>query len=114
MERDEDAALMAKYVAKTLSGRSWYSTQTLGQMLLGIGNYFEYAGISATDDLIIEGEVTLPNGKKETIKSVDKYALYINEGYGQDLKISLNDDVKVNQLYATLASNGVPLTDNTT
>jgi uncharacterized protein YfaS (alpha-2-macroglobulin family) len=113
MERNEDAALMAKYVAKTLSGRSWYSTQTLGQMLLGIGNYFEYAGISATDDLIIEGEVTLPNGKKETIKSVDKYALYINEGYGQDLKISLNDDVKINQLYATLASNGVPLTDNT-
>jgi uncharacterized protein YfaS (alpha-2-macroglobulin family) len=113
LEKDDDAALMAKYIAKVLSGRDWYSTQTLGQMLLGIGNYFDYAGITAVNDLIIEGELLLPDGSKEAIKSVDKYAFYINEGYGQELKLKLNDDVSVNQLYATLSSNGVPLKDNT-
>jgi alpha-2-macroglobulin len=113
LEKDEDAALMAKHIAEVLSGRNWYSTQTLGQMLLGIGNYFEYAGISASDKLIIEGEVVLPNGKKEQIKAVDSYSLYVNEGYGKKLEVTLNNDVNVKQLYATLTSNGVPLIDKT-
>lgn len=113
LERDEDAALMAKHITKVLSGRMWYSTQTLGQMLLGIGNYFDYAGISSTNDLIIEGSVVLPGGSKVDIKSVDKYNLYINEGYGEELKVKLNDDIQVSQLYATLTSNGVPLNDQT-
>lgn len=112
-ERGDDAALMAKYLAEVLSGRNWYSTQTLGQMLLGMGNYFDYAGITATNNLIIEGNVLLPDGSKEDIKSVDKYDLYINKGYGQEIKLQLNDDVQVSQLYATLSSNGVPLKDNT-
>ena len=114
LERADDASLMAKHIAEVLSGSYWYSTQTVGQMLLGIGNYFKYAGISASDDLIIEGTVTLPNGKKETIKSVDKYQLYINEGYGQNLSLTINSDVDINQLYATLSSNGVPLKDQST
>ncbi len=111
LEKNDDAALMAKYIAEVLSGRNWYSTQTLGQMLLGIGSYFEYAGIKAGDDLIIEGEVTLPNGQKETIKSVNKYSFYINEGYDSKMSVKLNGDVDVEQLYATLTSNGVPLVD---
>jgi len=113
LDRNEDAALMAKYIAEVLSGRSWYSTQTLGQMLLGIGNYFDYAGISAGDDIIIEGKVTLPNGDEISIKEVDKYELYINEGYGQRIQISMNDNVNAAQLYATLSANGVPLKDET-
>ena len=113
LERKNDAALMAKYVAEVLSNNNWYSTQTVGQMLLGIGAYFDYAGIKVNSDLIIEGEVILPNGKKEVIKSVNKYALYINEGYGNELKLKLNSDVDVSQLYVTVSSNGVPLTDNT-
>lgn len=114
MNRPEDASLMAKEIAKVLSSHYWYSTQTVGQMLLGMGSYFSFAGISATDDLIIEGIVELPGGKTVAIKSVDDYQLYINEGYGQEMKLSLNSDVKVNQLYATLSSNGVPLKDNVT
>ncbi|WP_421871747.1 alpha-2-macroglobulin family protein [Marinoscillum sp.] len=113
LERNEDAELLAKSIAKVLSSHYWYSTQTIGQMLLGIGNYFDKAGISATDDLIIEGLVELPNGKTETIKSVDTYDLYINEGYGQQVKVSLNSSVNTQQLYATMSSNGVPLKDNT-
>ncbi|MEQ8469812.1 MAG: MG2 domain-containing protein [Marinoscillum sp.] len=112
LDRSEDASLMAKEIAKVLSGHYWYSTQTTGQMLLGIGSYFDYAGISATDDLIIEGVVELPNGKTETIKSVDDYQLYINEGYGQEMKVTLSSTVKAKQLYATLSSNGVPLKEN--
>jgi uncharacterized protein YfaS (alpha-2-macroglobulin family) len=111
MERDEDAAILAKNVAKTLSDRNWYSTQTTGQMLLGIARYFDYAGIFASQDIIIEGNLTLPNGEIELIKSVDKFAYYINEGYGETLQVSLDSSVPVKELYATLASNGVPLED---
>lgn len=113
LERNEDAALMAKHIAEGLSSRHWYSTQTVGQMLLGIGNYFEFADIKSANDIIIEGLVQLPNGKKETIKSVDKYELYINEGYGDEITISLDKALAVPQLYATLSSNGVPMVDKT-
>ncbi|MEO9967448.1 MAG: MG2 domain-containing protein [Reichenbachiella sp.] len=113
LERDENAALMAKYIAETLSSNHWYSTQSTGQMLLGIGSYFNYAGITAAEDLIIEGELLLPNGKKETIKSVNKYQYYINKGYGKQLTVSLDKDLTVPQLYATLSYNGVPMIDTT-
>ena len=113
LDRKNDAELLAKTLAKTLSSHYWYSTQTVGQMLLGIGSYFDKMGIAAANDLIIEGLVELPNGTKESIKSVDTYNLYINEGYGQQMKVSLNSDVKIPQLYATVSSNGVPLKDNT-
>ncbi|MGL1887114.1 MAG: MG2 domain-containing protein [Reichenbachiella sp.] len=112
LDRKSDAGLMAKNITGVLSKRSWYSTQTVGQMLLGIGDYFEYVGVKSVDDFIIEGTVELPNGKQETIKSVNKYALYLNEGYGKQISISLDEGLAVPQLYATLASNGVPLLDN--
>lgn len=113
LERNEEAALMAKHIAEQLSGRNWYSTQALGQMLLGIGNYFDYAGISADQDLIIEGEFTLPNGQKESFKGVNKIAKYIAEGYGGEIQVKLNEDVETSQLFVTLSSNGVPLVDQT-
>ncbi len=113
LDRKEDAEVLAKNLAKVLSSHYWYSTQTVGQMLLGIGDYFDAMGISSGDDLIIEGLVELPNGKTSTIKSVNTYDHYINEGYGQQVKVSLNAGVKTTQLYATLSSNGVPLKDNT-
>lgn len=113
LDRKEEAALMAKHLAEQLSGRNWYSTQSLGQMLLGIGNYFDYAGISADQDLIIEGELTLPNGEKGSFKGVNKIAKYIGEGYGGEIQVKLNDDVETSQLYVTLSSNGVPLVDET-
>ncbi len=113
LDQKEQAELMAKYISKVLSGRYWYSTQTTGQMLLGIGNYFDYAGISAASDLILEGQVTLPGGENVTIKSVGKYGLYINEGYGQEMKLTLDEGVVIPQLYATISANGVPLMDQT-
>ncbi len=113
LDRKEDAALMAKHLAEQLSGRNWYSTQALGQMLMGMGSYFELAGISTSQDLIIEGELTLPNGQKESFKGVNKIAKYIAEGYGGEIKVKLNDDVEAPQLYVTLSSNGVPLVDQT-
>ncbi|MBV6640460.1 MAG: hypothetical protein KI791_07070 [Cyclobacteriaceae bacterium] len=111
LEREEDAALMAKSLAEQLSSRRWYSTQTLAQMLLGMGAYFDYAGIVPDVDLVIEGTMTLPDGTKEPFKDANKIAKYINSGYGGQLKVQLNADVQVPKLYATLSSNGVPLID---
>lgn len=111
LEKEEEAALLAKYIAEVLSSRDWYSTQSVGQMLLGIGSYFDFAGINAGEDLILEGQVTLPGGRQVEIKSVDDFALYVNEGYGSNMSVTLNSDVQAEQLYATLTANGVPLVD---
>ena len=113
LERESDAALLAKQVAKVLSNQYWYSTQTVGQMLLGIGSYFDKQGIEVSDDVIIEGTVTLSDGTKVVIKTVDDYSLYINSGYGKQITLKLNDDVAVKQLFATVTSNGVPIVDQT-
>lgn len=111
LERDEDATLLAKELAEKLSTRRWYSTQTIAQMLLGIGSYFDYMGIVPGDDLVIEGTITLPDGTVTSFKEANKVAKYINSGYGGKLKLKLNEDVATQKLYATLSSNGVPLED---
>ncbi|MEM9325896.1 MAG: MG2 domain-containing protein [Bacteroidota bacterium] len=111
LEREDDAALMAKALAEQLSSRNWYSTQTLGQMLIGMGSYFDYAGIVPGDDLVIEGQITLPDGSTTSFKEANKLAQYMNEGYGGQLKVRLSEDVNTPKLFATLSSNGVPLVD---
>lgn len=114
LERPDDAELLAKTLAKTLSSNNWYSTQTVGQMLLGMGEYFEMAGISAAKDLIIEGQVTLPDGTTTDIRAVDNYQMYIGSGYSEKLTLALDGGVQANKLYATISANGVPLKDSST
>ena len=111
LERKEDAALLAKSIAAYLSDRRWYSTQTIGQMLLGIGNYFEYTGISAGQDITITGALTLPYGQIVDFEEHDKFSFYINEGYGESLQLSISSEQDIPVLYATLTANGVPLFD---
>ncbi|WP_143519884.1 alpha-2-macroglobulin [Reichenbachiella sp. 5M10] len=114
LDRKEDAALLAKKIAEVLSSRNWYSTQTVGQMLLGVANYFELAGVQVADDLILQGSVLLPNGTRQELTGVDQFNLYINEGYGEELKLTLGSEMEVSQMYASLSANGVPLTDQST
>ncbi|MCR9249267.1 MAG: hypothetical protein NXI20_02545, partial [bacterium] len=113
LDKSEQSALVAKDVASKLSGKYWYSTQTLGQMLLGIAEYFKYAGISVQEEVIIRGTATLPGGNEVEFEEVNDYRLYIDKGYGEKLTFSLDQNVDAKQLYVSLSANGVPLTDKT-
>ncbi len=113
LNREQDALLMARYVAKELSGTNWMSTQTVGQMLLGMGSYFDYAGISSGEDIVLEGELRIGT-EKFNFREVNNWQHYINQGYGTNASLKLNSNVNAEKLYLSVTANGVPLKSNAT
>ncbi len=113
MEDMQEAELLAKEIAKKLSSDYWYSTQTVGYMLLSLGKYFESANISGSSNPNFVGYVTLPGGKKVEFDIKNKYELDIKEGFGQNIELFLDSRSSVSKAYATLSWDGVPLTDET-
>lgn len=113
MEEMQEAELLAKEVAKILSSQYWYSTQTVGYMLLSLGKYFESANISGSSNPNFIGYVKLPNGQQVDFDIKNKYELSLKEGFGKNLELFLDSKSSVSKAYATVSWDGVPLKDET-
>ncbi|MBN2612773.1 MAG: alpha-2-macroglobulin family protein [Bacteroidales bacterium] len=113
MENMQEAELVAKEVARTLSSQYWYSTQTVGYMLLSLGKYFEGANISGTVNPNFVGYVKLPGGKQVDFDIKNKYELVLKEGFGENIELFLDSRSSITKAYATLSWDGVPLKDET-
>lgn len=109
----ETAELMAKSVAKTLSSKEYLSTQSSGYMLLALGKFFDVAGISAEKGQVITGSVKFANGKSVDFNQESRVTIPIKENFNQDIQISTSSASNVDQVYASLSWNGVPLKDAT-
>lgn len=113
MGQMETAELMAKSVAASLSGKDYLSTQSSGYMLLALGKYFDVTGISAEQGQVIAGSVTLANGKTIEFNKKGRVTISIKENFNQDIQITISSATNVDQVYASLSWNGVPLKDAT-
>jgi hypothetical protein len=111
MGNNATAELLAKSVASTLSSKEYLSTQSSGYMLLALGNFFDAAGISAEKGQVITGSVTLANGSKIDFNRESRVTIPIKDNFNQDIKISISTASNVDQVYASLSWNGVPLKD---
>jgi len=105
------AELLARSVASTLSGKEYLSTQSSGYMLLALGRYFEAAGISAAGGQKIAGAVTLGNGKKIDFNEDGRIKIPIRDNFNQEIQISISNETTVDNIFASLSWNGVPLKD---
>ena len=111
MNKMETAEIAAKSVAEMLSSRNYLSTQSAGYMLLALGKYFGITGISASQGEIISGTVTLANGTKIEFNEEGRVKIPIKENFGKNIEVTLSNSSKVEQVFATLSYNGVPLKD---
>ena len=107
----ETAELSAKSIALVLSQREYLSTQSAGYMLLALGKYFDVVGISAAKGKIISGTVTLADGSKIDFNKAGRITMPIRNNFNQNIQISLAGTSDVEQVYASLSYNGVPLKD---
>jgi uncharacterized protein YfaS (alpha-2-macroglobulin family) len=107
----EKAELAAKNISAALSSREYFSTQTSAYMLLALGKYFETIGVSAAKGQIVNGTVTLANGNKIEFNQNGRVTIPIKDNFNSNIQISLSSNSNVDQVYATLSWNGVPLKD---
>lgn len=107
------AELIAKSIASTLSGKEYLSTQSSGYMLLALGRYFDAAGISAAGGQKIIGSVTLGSGRKIEFNEDGRVTIPIKESFNQEIQISISGETTVENVFASLSWNGVPLKDET-
>ncbi len=111
MDKMNDAELVAKAVARKLSALDYLSTQSSGYMLLSLGKYFKAADIEIGNGRMMTGNIILANGEKIAFNRPGNYSVRIPGNFGQTLRIELSDGSDLEQVYATLAWNGVPFED---
>ncbi|NJK87472.1 MAG: hypothetical protein HC906_17310, partial [Bacteroidales bacterium] len=107
----QEADLLAREIAKKLCERYWYSTQTVGYMLLSLGKYFEAAKITTSANPSFIGYVKYAGGKRVEIDARNRYDLVFNEGFGKEVEVFLDNRSSMTKAFATLSWDGVPLTD---
>ena len=105
------ADLMYDEMVTDLSEGRWFSTQSLGYTLLSLGKYLmenkmDFRG----ENEQIKGYVLFPD-KKKTIFDFKglKKTVKVNEGFGSDLKIFIDDKATSGKVYVTLQWDGIPL-----
>jgi len=113
MNKLDDAELVAKNITKKLSTMEYLSTQSSGYMLLSLGKYFKAIGIDAGSGQILNGTITLANGKKISFNKATSYSLKIPDNFGQPISVELSEASDLDQAYVTLSWNGVPFEDKT-
>jgi len=111
MNSMDQAELLAKSLAATLSGKEYLNTQSSGYMLLALGKYFDAAGITTSGSQIISGSVTLANGEKVEFNEKGKVTLPIRGNFNQPIQVTLSNTSAVEEVYASLSWSGVPLKD---
>nr|MBI1232770.1 hypothetical protein [Cytophagales bacterium] len=112
MNQMDQAEMLAKSLAATLSGKEFLSTQSAGYMLLAIGKYFDAAGVNASGSQIFTGTVSLANGEKIDFNEKGQVTLPIPDNFNKSIQVSLSNSSAVEEVYASLSWSGIPLKDN--
>ncbi|MBN1117059.1 MAG: hypothetical protein JXA77_07640 [Bacteroidales bacterium] len=110
MKDDENARVQAEEIARLVSSRDWYSTHSLGYMLLSLGRYFDGIGLNTTGSKDIKGYYLL-DGKKYTFGPANRLKIDLKSGFGKELQVFIDSDAGVQLAYTDLDWNGVPLKD---
>jgi uncharacterized protein YfaS (alpha-2-macroglobulin family) len=103
----------AREVAEELAGYletdSWYSTQTLGTMLLATGKFLE--AVEGGEKPLLKGEFRLPDGKRRPFETreIGISAEISGEFQKKKVEVVLDARSEVNQAFVTLDWSGVPV-----
>lgn len=104
------ADALAAEVAQALSAPGWLSTQTTGYALLALGNFHRRNQRGEQPELA--GTIRLPDGEEIPFRTQGRaFQRDMVSGFGGQVEIVLAPDAGVEQAFASLAWEGVPLRD---
>jgi uncharacterized protein YfaS (alpha-2-macroglobulin family) len=93
---------------RLLNADEWFSTQTLGTMLLAMGKAFLSNETAGTP--VLAGSIRLPDGTVQKFKTENfSFSAEIASGFGKAAEVRLDGSSKVARAFVELAWNGVPL-----
>ncbi len=111
MNRLEDAETLTHEVSKYISSSQWYSTQTIGYTLLGVGKYVTALQKGSEKSRLV-GSITLADGTVVPFNTDKTFTHRITQGFGQPIRVLLDDVAGAKKVFTTLAWDGVPLESN--
>jgi uncharacterized protein YfaS (alpha-2-macroglobulin family) len=107
-ERWTEANLIVDEFTRLLSAQEWYSTQTTGYMLLGLGKYLK--GNETGKLPVISGTVRMPDGTKVNFDTDAFNAAFdVKGGFGKSVEIQLDGKSTVNRVFCQVSWSGIPL-----
>lgn len=93
---------------RLLNADEWFSTQTLGTMLLAMGKAYRSDKSGGTP--VLSGSIRLPDGTTRKFKTEKlSFSAEVRSGFGKTAEVRMDASSKVNRAYAELSWNGVPL-----
>jgi uncharacterized protein YfaS (alpha-2-macroglobulin family) len=109
-KRWDEANQLAGEIGEVLSSDEWYSTQTLGYMLLAMGKYIKAIEGQSVESPLLAGYIKLPNGENVNFETPDiSFNLDLNEGFGEKLEVYINKKTNAERAFVVLSWEGVPL-----
>ena len=104
------ADALATDIAQALSAPGWLSTQTTGYALMALGNF--HRSIQRGEQPELAGAIRLPDGEEIPFRTLGRAFQHdIDSGFGGQVEVTLAPDADVEQAFAALNWEGVPLRD---
>jgi len=109
-ERWDEANRLAGEIGEVLSSDEWYSTQTLGYMLLAMGKYIKAIEGQSGESPLLAGYIKLPNDETVNFETAEiSFNLDLIEGFGKKLEVQIDKKTNVERAFVVLNWEGVPL-----
>jgi uncharacterized protein YfaS (alpha-2-macroglobulin family) len=109
-ERWNEANKLAQEIATVISSKNWYSTQTTAFMLMALGKYFKAIEAEEDEKPLMAGTIELPNGEEIEFETGDlNFQVPIEEGFGKDVRITLDNKSTIKRAFGIVDWSGLPL-----
>jgi uncharacterized protein YfaS (alpha-2-macroglobulin family) len=106
-EMDKAFALMLE-LSKAMDNHRWYSTQTVGYVLLANGRYISKM-VDKDADPLIQGTIYYPDGKKKDFSAETGKEIVLDPYIGEQVRIEITDKTTFSKVFGILTNDGVPL-----
>ena len=110
LEKFDLADQLASTISKRISSSSYYSTHSMGVAIMAMGKYCTHLSKGAQAKVV--GKVVLESGKEIPFEAKRASSIHLVGNFGKSAKVIFSDESTVDNLYATLSYNGVPLHDD--
>lgn len=113
-DRQNEAAQIFKELARNLSTKNWYSTQTTAYALLAMGKYMNtYIFTDGKKSITMKGNVKFSNGSIKAFNtSKMQLTIPLADNFSKSVILSVDSDAALTTLFAVLEHDSIPLTGN--
>ncbi|MDD3050354.1 MAG: MG2 domain-containing protein [Candidatus Cloacimonetes bacterium] len=112
LDKKTEAFDLFNHIAEEISGKDWYSTQTLGFCLTAMGDFYRKNRGYFDSDSEISGTIVLSDGQRKRFSSKQVvFNLPLKGQFGKSVTLMLDDNIELEKAFVTLNWNGVSMLD---